>query len=410
MVNIEVPDKLTFFFSDGYVRYRVAYGGRASGKSWAAVRGLIVQALKKKRRILCCREFQNSIADSIKHTLEENIELLGLSGYFDSTKEGITCTNGSQFIFRGLHNNISEIKSLENIFIAYVEEAENVSEESWQTLIPTIRAEESEIWAVFNPKRIESATYQRFVLFPPRNSIVAKVNYVDNPFCPQVMIEEAENMREKNLAMYRHIWLGECRKSDENALWKFGSMIQPYRVRECPADLERLVIGVDPAVTSAAGSDMTGIVAAGSARNEKTGELEYFVLDDRSLKATPNEWAKAVVDLYVDLDADRVVAEVNNGGDLVLTLLRTLDPTVSLSAVRATRGKILRAEPIAALYERGLVHHVGEFPALEDQMCSFSGDPKEKSPDRLDALVWALTELSGGANAEPEVGNIALSY
>mgnify|MGYP002770471844 CR=1 FL=1 len=135
-VNIEVPDKLTFFFQDGYVRYRVAYGGRASGKSWAAVRGLIVKSLQKKRRILCCREFQNSIADSIKHTLEENIELLGLSAYFNSTKEGITCTNGSQFIFRGLHNNISEIKSLENISIAYVEEAENVSEESWQTLIP----------------------------------------------------------------------------------------------------------------------------------------------------------------------------------------------------------------------------------------------------------------------------------
>ena len=85
-------------------------------------------------------------------------------------------------------------------------------------------------------------------------------------------------------------------------------------------------------------------------------------------------------------------------------------PSLSLTAVRATRGKILRAEPIAALYERGLVHHVGEFPALEDQMCSFTGDPKEKSPDRLDALVWALTELAGGANSEPEVGNIALSY
>jgi phage terminase large subunit-like protein len=409
-VKIEVPDKMTFFFQDGYVRYRVAYGGRASGKSWAAVRGLIVKSLQKKRRILCCREFQNSIADSIKHTLEENIELLGLSAYFNSTKEGITCTNGSQFIFRGLHNNVSEIKSLENISIAYVEEAENVSEESWQTLIPTIRADESEIWAVFNPKREEAATYQRFVLFPPKNAIVAKVNYVDNPFCPSVMIEEAENLREKNLAMYRHIWLGECRKSDENALWKYAAMIQPYRVKQCPADLERLVIGVDPAVTSADTSDLTGIVAAGSARNPKTGELEYYVLDDRSLKASPNEWAKAVIALYVDLDADRVVVETNNGGDLVASLLRNIDPSVSLTAVRATRGKILRAEPIAALYERGLVHHVGEFPALEDQMCSFTGDPKEKSPDRLDALVWALTELACGANAEPEVGNIALSY
>lgn len=224
------------------------------------------------------------------------------------------------------------------------------------------------------------------------------------------MIEEAEDMRRKNPGLFRHIWLGECRTADENALWKQSTMIEPYRVHVCGVDLERIVIGVDPAVTSASSSDLTGIVAAGRAKNQKTGEMEYYVLEDRSLRATPNEWAQAVIDLYMDYDADRVVGEVNNGGDLIESLLRRFDPTVSFMAVRATRGKILRAEPIAALYERGLVHHVGDFPQLEDEMCSFVGADGEKSPDRLDALVWALTELSGGVSAEPEQGEIALSY
>ena len=105
-----------------------------------------------------------------------------------------------------------------------------------------------------------------------------------------------------------------------------------------------------------------------------------------------------------------MIAEVNNGGDLVETVIRGIDASVSYSAVRATRGKILRAEPISALYERGLVHHVGEFQALEDEMCNYTGASEEDSPDRLDALVWALTELSGGAYAVPEVGEISLSF
>ena len=409
-IGIQVPEKLTFFFDPEWVRYRVAYGGRSSGKSWAAERGLLLRAMRSKIRILCCREYQNSIAESVKHTLEENIELLGLTQYFRSTKESIYCVyTGSQFIFRGLHNNVSEIKSLENISIAYVEEAENVSEESWQTLIPTIRAPLSEIWVVFNPKKVQAATYQRFVVNPPRNAIIRKINYDENPFCPDIMNEEAEEMRLRNPGLFRHVWLGECRTADERALWKHD-MIDAARLNMCGAELERIVVGVDPAVTSKTGSDLTGIVAAGRARNRKTGEMEYYVLEDRSMRSSPTDWAKAVTDVYVDYDADRVIGEVNNGGDLIEELLRRYDATISYKAVRATRGKILRAEPIASLYERGLVHHVGTFPNLEEEMCSFVGAEGEKSPDRLDALVWALTELSSGENAEPEVGEIAISY
>jgi phage terminase large subunit-like protein len=120
----------------------------------------------------------------------------------------------------------------------------------------------------------------------------------------------------------------------------------------------------------------------------------YYVLGDYSLAASPLVWASEVVKAYHIHHADRIIGEVNNGGDLIETTLRTIDPTVSYRKVTATRGKAIRAEPIAALYEQGKVHHVGAFQDLEDQMCEWvPNDPKAKSPDRMDALVWAITDL-----------------
>lgn len=409
-LDISCPGKLRFFFDTNYVRYRVAYGGRSSGKSWTAAQGLVIRSMQKKIRILCCREIQKSIKESVKKTLESTIERMGLAGAFTFKQDSIVCVNGSEFIFQGLHANVQQIKSLENISIAYVEEAETVTEESWQVLIPTIRADKSEIWVCFNPKDADDATYQRFVVNPPKDCISVKINYTDNPFCPDVMVAEAEDLKEKNLGLYRHIWLGECRQANENALWKAKTMIDPYRVQKCVVDLERIVVGVDPAVTNNEKSDETGIVCAGRARNRETGEYEYYVLDDWSMKGSPNEWAKRAIELYGEYDADRIVVEVNNGGDLVESLMRRIDSGISLSSVRATRGKILRAEPIAAMYERGLVHHVGVFPLLEDEMCNFCGTDGESSPDRLDALVWALTELSGDSCGEVGTGTFIRSF
>ena len=149
---------------------------------------------------------------------------------------------------------------------------------------------------------------------------------------------------------------------------------------------------MDPAVTKRETSDLTGIVTAGCKRIR--GEMHYFVMDDRSLIGSPTEWAHTAINAYYEFSADRIIAETNQGGDLVEQTIRNIDRRVSFRGVRATRGKIVRAEPIAELYERGLVHHVGEFPAMEDEMCEYCGYENEKSPDRMDALVWALTELS----------------
>lgn len=176
---------------------------------------------------------------------------------------------------------------------------------------------------------------------------------------------------------------------DDNpgALWQRKD-IDESRVKEAPP-MKRVVVAIDPAVTSNEYSDLTGIVAAGLGQDD-----EYYVLSDLSLMASPDGWAKAAVREYHDRKADRLVAETNNGGDLVESVIRTVDRNVSYKKVTATRGKMIRAEPVAAMYEQRRVHHVGSFPELEDQMCDFNPLTSAKSPDRMDALVWALTELS----------------
>ncbi len=168
------------------------------------------------------------------------------------------------------------------------------------------------------------------------------------------------------------------------ALWK-RSLIEQTRVAKHPA-LLRVVVAVDPAATSNEESAETGIVAAGLGMDG-----HGYVLADRSLQGTPAEWARAAVSAYRELEADRIVGEVNNGGEMVGFTILTVDPSVAYKAVHASRGKVTRAEPVSALYERGFVHHVGAFPELEDQMCTWL--PGEKSPDRMDALVWAMHEL-----------------
>ena len=154
---------------------------------------------------------------------------------------------------------------------------------------------------------------------------------------------------------------------------------------------KRIVVGIDPAVSSSEGSDETGIIVAG-----KDERGHGYVLEDLSGRYDPAGWARAAISAYYRYNADRIVAEVNNGGEMVESTLRTIDKNVSYTAVRASRGKFTRAEPVAALYEQGRVHHVGAFPELEDQMTGFVADldrAKFGSPDRVDALVWALTEL-----------------
>ncbi len=188
----------------------------------------------------------------------------------------------------------------------------------------------------------------------------------------------------------------EILTDNPRALWN-RDQIDATRVALAPA-LRRIVVGLDPNVKNRdiaelrKGSDTldeAGIVIAGDA-----GDGHYYVLDDRSIDAGPNEWGAAAVKAYRDHKADRIIGEINNGGDMVEMTIRNCDRNVSYKSVTASRGKAIRAEPISALYEQGRVHHVGFFAPLEDEMCDFDPITTVKSPNRMDALVWALTELS----------------
>jgi len=208
MIRVKIPPifkDLASFDS----RYYVFFGGRGGGKSWAVARFLVTVAAKMKLRILCTREFQSTIGDSVYKLLLDQIELLGLSKYYDISKTTITSKCGSEFIFKGLQRNIVEIKSLEGIDICWVEEAQSTSEVSWSILIPTIRKEDSSIIVTFNTGEVKDPTYKRFVLSPPDNCITKKVTYRDNPYFPETLEKERLYLQRVDPDAYMHIWEGE---------------------------------------------------------------------------------------------------------------------------------------------------------------------------------------------------------
>ena len=180
--------------------------------------------------------------------------------------------------------------------------------------------------------------------------------------------------------------MAEILEDVEGALWNMR-LIDNNRTKKVP-ELIRIAVAIDPAVTSTKESDETGIIIGGKSRDD-----HFYILEDLSGIYTPQNWAIKSLDAYNRWKADRIIAEVNNGGDLVETVIRNIDKNASYTKVNASRGKIRRAEPVEALYEQKRVHHVGFFPKLEDQMTTYTGDPREESPDRMDALVWLVTFL-----------------
>ena len=195
---------------------------------------------------------------------------------------------------------------------------------------------------------------------------------------------------------------GELLDQAEGALWQRNWIEETRITPEQMPPLFRIVVAIDPAVTSGEDSDETGIITCGAATNG-----HFYVLADDTLRATPNEWGKRAVEAYRKWKADRIVAEVNNGGDMVIMVLQQVDTFLPVTKVSATRGKRVRAEPISALYEQRRVHHVGAFPQLEDQLVMWTPESND-SPDRLDALVWALTELKDSGNAMTALASLAI--
>lgn len=233
---IEFPDKLAFLFEPH--RYKVAYGGRGSGKSWSFARALLLHGAQEPLRILCTREIQKSIADSVHKLLADQIAALGLGSFYNVQQTYIRGRNGTEFSFAGLQQHtIDSIKSYEGVDIVWVEEAHAVVKKSWDVLLPTIRKPGSEIWAGYNPQLESDETHQRFVINPPPDCVSVLMNYSDNPWFPEVL--EQERLHAKATMKpesYDHIWEGKCMPAVEGAIY-FEQMSQAEsRIANVPHD------------------------------------------------------------------------------------------------------------------------------------------------------------------------------
>lgn len=372
-------------------RYKGIWGGRGSGKSHFMATAVVALCVSKPgRRIVCVREVQKSLKDSVKRLIEDKIEALGVSDMFNVKAAEIGTPGGGVIVFQGLQDHTAEsVKSLEGFHVAWAEEAQSLSARSLELLRPTIRAPGSELWFSWNPRNAADPVDQLLRgITPPNDAIVVRANYSDNPFFPAELEAEREFDQRTKPDRYGHIWLGDYEPVAIGAIWD-RLMLHRNRRADAPP-MARILVSVDPAVSSTPGSDEHGVIVVGQGQDGRG-----YVLADYTMRGTPLQWAGRAIAALDEFGADAVVIERNQGGDMCAQTLRTVRPHVRIIEVVATRGKHVRAEPIAALYSLARISHVGTFQKLEDQMTQMTagGFEGEGSPDRVDALVWGFTEL-----------------
>lgn len=400
------------------------FGGAGSGKTFTLI-SFIVFAIHKipgMRTVILRKHFKDvkeSIAFGTFHEVMK--QQFGISRYqverrINKAHFFYTAPNGSELWFGGLDDK----GRMENILgkeysLIYFNECSQIGYDAYQTAIARLR-QKVPGWknrALFdcNPPSTSHWVYKVFIkgLNPDRTELKRPELYTSMKLNPEDNSENLgqdyiDDLKSLNGRAYKRFYCGEFTNDNENALWARSTMIDPFRVLEAPNDLDRIVIGVDPAVTANKNSDLTGIVVCG-AREESDGKIHYYVLEDQSGIYTPKEWTTIVNACYHKWHANEVVVEVNQGGQLVTEALRNANYQLPIKAVRAANGKTTRAEPIAVLYSNGQTHHVNELNELEDELTSYTGQIGEKSPDRMDALVWAMTELS--ENSKTEIGSFS---
>lgn len=375
-------------------RYKALYGGRGSAKSHFMAESLIGHAaVNSGFRAIGIREIQKNLKHSAKQLLVDKINLMGFGKRFDVLTDHIVTPGRGIILFQGMQDHTAEsIKSLEGMQVAWVEEAQTLSRKSLEMLRPTIRANGSELWFTWNPRSASDPVDSFFRgMTPPEDAIIAQINYNQNRYFPKVL----ENDRLHDFATdpdrYPHIWLGEYEPQAIGAIWS-RQMLHDCRLDRMNVTRERTLVGVDPAVTDTTVSNEHGIVCCALGSDRKG-----YVLEDSSRKGSPHDWATRAINLYDKYDADAIVIEINQGGDMCRYTLESVRPGIRIIEVRATRGKHVRAEPISSLYSTGRIHHVGTFNELENQLCNFTSvgweGNKEESPDRAEAMIWCFTEL-----------------
>lgn len=237
-INLTLPHWAKELFKPH--RYKCLYGGRGSGKSYAVADALLIQGYAKKIKVLCGREFQNSMAESVHSLLKGRIEQLGLTGHYTVQRDSIAGANGTEFIFKGVRHNVESIKSIFGITHLWLEEASTISAESWQVLKPTIREPGSEIWCTLNPAYKTDAIYKDLILDPPEDSYVQRVNWDMNKHFPAELDAERRRMQKHDPALYAHIWEGECIEHTDAQVFN-----GKWRIDDFTHDSETAYYGLD---------------------------------------------------------------------------------------------------------------------------------------------------------------------
>jgi len=404
MIRKTARQKEAIALLTGDARHILLFGGSRSGKTFLLVYALIVRALKAKSRHLILRLRFNHVKTSVWHdTLPKVVKLIcpEVKLKWNYADFFVRFPNSSEIWIGGLDDKERTEKILGTEYSTILfNECSQLTYDSVQMALPRL-AEKTELvnkaYYDCNPpskkhwtyltfiEKIEPETKQKHI--QPELYATLLMNPADNQEnLPEGYIETilqglSRRKRERFL-------LGLWRDEVEGALWKEEDIL---RIAATEIELERIVIGIDPAASVGDDSDETGIIIAGKMGNK------FIVLEDLSGQFTPHQWAKRAIEAYDEWKADLIVGEVNNGGDMVETIIKTINSTIPFKKVWASRGKAVRAEPIEALYEQGRGYHCGIFPELEDQMTSWeAGKTRQEngfSPDRLDALVWAGTEL-----------------
>lgn len=380
-------------------------GGIRSGKTSLAL--IIVQALARiypRSRWAIVRKDIPSIRRNVLPAISK-FRVPGFTGDINFASWTMGCANGSEILF--VNENITADPDLDawkglevNGFV--LEEANELSQAAWYKAV-----ERAGSWVVPNgeqPSPLILLTcnpglgWVKETFYDPHKSGTLREPYyfqpatvADNPHISDEYREALKNLPERE---YRRFVLGDwdSLSAAPGALWT-PELIIENRVTNGPTEYKRVVVAIDPAATSGPDSDETGIVVFGHGKDG-----HGYVLHDASGRYKPHEWANKAIALYRQYNADRIIGETNNGGDMVEATLRAIDYGIPYRSVHASRGKAKRAEPVAALYERGLIHHVGTFAKLEQQMTSWTPEETSFSPDRMDAMVWAAswTMLRGG--------------
>ena len=382
-------------------------GGSRSGKTFIALHAIMVRALKYpgSRHLVARFRFAHAKQAICYDTMPALIKGLGISESVTLNKTDwfYEFENGSTIWIGGLDDKERTEKILGNEYATvFLNEASQISYDAYETIVTRLNPPagvKGRIIIDYNPPSIHHWGYKIFHdrKFPDGRAVpsgdfaVVRMNPQDNPHLSSDYLDALSLLS----ANKRKRFLDGEYSTDNGTLWRR----EWIRYEQAP-DLQRIVIGVDPGGT--VDGDATGIVVVGKAGNK------YYVLDDCTLNATPSGWSREIASAVEKWKADAVIAEKNYGGDMVEHTIRTHSPRIRVKMVSATRGKVVRAEPISALYEQGLVAHVRVMQDLEDELCMYDAEVSD-SPNRMDALVWAITELSSrGVNSGIAAGDLGL--